>query len=216
MEHGPEEHLEHAEHAQHAAHNPFDRRVTVSIAIVAAILAGVTMAGHKAHNETLRLQGEAIKEQALVGILRTDTADQYAFYQAQKNRGVLYEAFLDFVAMLPLKEGADKIQEKAAGKWKKQILKYDEELPKKLEEAEKLKAEAKATQQKADQAVHESHAVHAKADRFDIGELGLQLGVVLCSLAILTKSRHFWHAGLLCSLLGLLVALSGVFGWFME
>src|SRR5579863_4610119 len=103
MAEGPEEHLEHAEHAQHAAHNPFDRRVTVSIAVVAAILAAVTMAGHQAHNETLRLQGNAIKEQSLVGIYRTDTANQYAFYQAKKNRGVMYEAFLDFVSMLPLK-----------------------------------------------------------------------------------------------------------------
>src|SRR5438105_5026105 len=135
MVHGPEEHLEQAEHAQHAAHNPFDRRVTVSIAIVAAILAGVTMAGHKAHNETLRLQGEAIKEQSLVGVYRTETANQYAFYQAKNNRGVMYDAFLDFAAMLSLKDGSEKVQDKATGKWKKQIDKYEKELPKMLEEA---------------------------------------------------------------------------------
>ena len=143
MGEGPEEHLEHAEHAQHAAHNPFDRRVTVSIAIVAAILATVTMAGHQAHNETLRLQGDAIKEQSLVGIYRTDTANQYAFYQAKKNRGVMYEAFLDFVSMLPLKEGSDKANENATGKWKSQIAQYQTELPKMLADAKKLEAETK-------------------------------------------------------------------------
>jgi hypothetical protein len=37
-----EHHLEHAEHAQHAAHDPFDRRVTMTIAIIAAMLACVT------------------------------------------------------------------------------------------------------------------------------------------------------------------------------
>ena len=215
MGHGPEEHLEHAEHAQHAAHNPFDRRVTVSIAVVAAILAGVTMLGHKAHNETLRLQGEAIKEQSLVGILRTDTADQYAFYQAKNNRKVMYEAYLDILSMLTLKDGSEKTQQKAMGKWKKQVEKYDKELPKMLEEAERKKAEAKEYQHKSDMAVAESHTAHAKADRFDLAELGLQLGVVLCSMAILTKSRYFWYSGLLCSLAGFLVALSGVFGWFM-
>src|SRR5437868_1113624 len=215
MEHGPEEHLEHAEHAQHAAHDPFDRKVTLSIAIVAAILAGVTMAGHKAHNETLRLQGEAIKEQSLVGISRTDTANQYAFYQAKKNRGVMYEAFADFISMLPLKDGSEKVHEKATGKWKKETEKYVKELPQMLAEAEKLKAEAKKYEAKAEKLVEDSHTSHTRADRFDIGELGLQLGVVLCSLAILTKSRYFWYTGLLCSLLGLVVALSGVFGWFM-
>jgi hypothetical protein len=215
MEHGPEEHIEHAEHAQHAAHNPFDRRVTVSIAVVAAVLAGVTMAGHKAHNETLRLQGEAIKEQSQVGIYRTDTANKYAFYQAKNNRGVMYDAFLDFVTMLPLKDGSETAREKATGKWRKQIEKYEGELPKMLEEADKLKAQAEEYQAKADKLVRDSHTIHARADRYDIGELGLQLGVVLCSLAILTKSRYFWYAGLICSLLGLLVALSGTFGWFL-
>jgi hypothetical protein len=216
MGEGPEEHLEHAEHAQHAAHNPFDRRVTVSIAIVAAILAAVTMAGHQAHNETLRLQGEAIKEQSLVGIYRTDTANQYAFYQAKKNRGVMYEAFLDFVSMLSLKEGSDKANEKATGKWKKQIAQYDSELPKMLTDAKKLEVETKEYQDKTANAIQDSHTTHAQADRYDLGELGLQLGVVLCSMAILTKSRNFWYSGLLCSLLGVLIALSGFFGWFLN
>jgi hypothetical protein len=54
-----EHHLEHAEHAHHAAHNPFDRRVTMSIAIIAAMLACVTMLSHRAHNATLQLHIEA-------------------------------------------------------------------------------------------------------------------------------------------------------------
>jgi len=54
-----EHHLEHAEHAQHAAHSPFDRRVTMTIAIIAAMLACVTLLSHRAHNETLALEIEA-------------------------------------------------------------------------------------------------------------------------------------------------------------
>src|SRR5450755_3059947 len=63
MSHGPEHQIEHAEHAVHAAGDSFNRQVTMSIAIVAAILACVTMLGHRAHNETLRLQGEALRLQ---------------------------------------------------------------------------------------------------------------------------------------------------------
>ena len=129
----------------------------------------------------------------------------------------MYEAFLDFQQdVAPSRTaGSEKVQEKATGKWPRQLEKYDQELPQRLAEADKLKAEAEEYQKKAGNLVKESHTIHARADRFDLGELGLQLGVVLCSLAILTKSRYFWYSGLACSLLGLLVALSGAFGWFM-
>ena len=216
MPEGAGEHLEHAEHAQHAAHNPFDRRVTVSIAVVAAILAAVTMLGHKAHNETLRLQGEAIKEQSLVGITRTETANKYAFYQAKKNRGVMYEAFLDFVGFLPAKEGADPAKGNPTDKWKKEIAKYQTESPQMLLDAKALEEKTREYQENAAKAVSDSHRTHAQADRYDLGELGLQLGVVLCSMAILTRSRNFWYSGMLCSLLGVLVALSGYFEWFLQ
>ena len=53
------EHLEHAEHAEHAAHNPYDRRVALTIAVVAAALAGVTLLSHRSHTETLQKQIES-------------------------------------------------------------------------------------------------------------------------------------------------------------
>ncbi len=215
MAHGPEQQIEHAEHAAHASHDPFNKRVTVSIAIVAAILAGVTMAGHKAHNETLRLQGEALREQTQVGILRTDTANKFAHYQAKKNLSVMYAAFGDLTAIMPLKPGGEKQQEASAEKWKKKLSKYEEEMPGMLKQAEELQKEAEQGVVKAEHSVHASHVAHVRADRFDLGELGLQLGVVLCSLAILTRSRSFWFTGLAVSLVGLLVALTGVLNLFM-
>jgi hypothetical protein len=224
MGHGPQEHLEHAEHAEHASHDPFDRSVTVSIAVVAAILAGVTMAGHRAHNETLRLQGvalqvrgEALRIQTDASIKNTEASDQWAFYQAKKNRDALYRAFLELAAMMDVTKGQE-------GKkyWQSQVTAYKKELPEMKAEAEKLTKETKVLQEESRKVLKEStitdnegHHVHKRADRFDFGELGLQLGVVLCSMAILTKSRYFWYTGLLCSLLGLIIALSGVFGWFM-
>ena len=36
-----------------------------------------------------------------MGIVRTDTADKYAEYQAKKNRGTLFETFMKF-AGIPL------------------------------------------------------------------------------------------------------------------
>jgi hypothetical protein len=216
MENGPEEHLEHAEHAKHAARDPFDKRVTVTIAIVAAVLAGVTMAGHKAHNETLLLSGEAIKEQTQVGIFRTDAANKYSYYQAKMNLAVVYDNFLKLVEMLPLKPGSEKIHDEATTKWKSNVEKYDKKFPSMLKEAEEITAKAKEAQDSADKAIRDSHNIHAKADRYDLAELGLQLGVVMCSLAILTKSRNYWIGGILISIIGLLVAVSAALGMFMA
>src|SRR5690349_7982327 len=64
------EHLEHAEHAGHAA-DPFDRRVAVSVAVVAALLAGISMLGHRKHNEVLQLQGDANRLTTQASILHT-------------------------------------------------------------------------------------------------------------------------------------------------
>jgi Domain of unknown function (DUF4337) len=147
MSHGPEHQIEHAEHAAHAVHDDFNRKVTISIAGIAALLACVTMLGHRAHNETLQLQNEA-------GRMAT-------------------------------------------------------ELP-------KLQKEAEAMVDKGKEFAKESHEAHKRADRFDYGELGLQLGVVLCSLAILTRSRAFLYVGLVGALIGCLVALTGVLGLFMD
>ena len=46
--------------------------------------------------------------------------------------------------------------------------------------------------------------------RLDLGDLGLQLGVVLASLAILTKRRAFWFLG--SAVIGLAVAMTGQMG----
>src|SRR5262245_52433706 len=97
MSHGPEHHIEHAEHAQHAAHDPFDRRVTVSIAVVAAVLAAITMLGHRAHNETLRLLGEALEFQTKAGINHSKAANKWALYQAQNIRGHMYLAMANML-----------------------------------------------------------------------------------------------------------------------
>ena len=52
------EHLEKAEHAAHGA-DPFTIRVAMTMAIIAAILAAVSLIGHRKHNDALQSQGNA-------------------------------------------------------------------------------------------------------------------------------------------------------------
>jgi uncharacterized membrane protein YcjF (UPF0283 family) len=82
-------------------------------------------------------------------------------------------------------------------------------------ENKKLATSIAELEKKADEKLDEHRVAHAKAIRIDLGELGLQFGVVLCSLAILMKGRGLWFLGLISSALGLAVALTGQFALFL-
>ncbi len=179
MEH-PSEQVEHVEHTQHAARDPFDRRVAMTIAIVAALLAAVTMLGHKAHNETIINQIEA--------------ANGYAFYQAKNIRKHEYEAYVALMDSMAKDTLQDEPAKKARGKWTDQLKKYDTELPEMLEKANQYKEKAVAE--------------HHKAARIDYGELGIELSLVLCSVAVLTKRAAFWLSGIGVGVVGLIVSLT--------
>jgi len=234
MSHGPEHHMEHAEHAVHAAGDEFNKQVTMSIAIVAAVLACVTMLGHRAHNDTLRLQGEALDLQTKASIMSTETANKWAYYQTKNMFNLESEIMADLLNVVTVRDERKTEHAEYVKKYKKNVDEYkgtggktksedSEEEKKKSEgklkkiqkDAEDLAEAAKKLMHESKEKIDESHLIHEKANRFDYGELGLQFGVVLCSLAILTKARGFWFAGLLSSVIGALVSLSGVLGLFI-
>ena len=119
MSQGTEHHIEEAEHAQHAAHHPFDKRVAMTMAIVAAALAAVTLLSHRAHNEVLQDQINSAKR-------ISKESDQWAYYQAKKNREYIYEAD---AALLKLTAGASLSADQQAqvAEWQKGAAKYKEE-----------------------------------------------------------------------------------------
>ena len=48
----------------------------------------------------------------------------------------------------------------------------------------------------------------ARADRFDLGEAMLEIGLVITSVTLLTRSRIYWYLGIVFSLGGIASALS--------
>ena len=50
-----------------------------------------------------------------------------------------------------------------------------------------------------------------KADRFDGGEALLEVGLVICSITLLTKRKGFWFGGMLMGAIGIAVAVTGFF-----
>jgi hypothetical protein len=197
MEHGPEHTIEHGEHAIHSAHNPFDRRVAMTIAIVAAALACITMLSHRAHNETLLYQTEA-------NILHTQATDKWNYYQSKNLLNKLYKS-QRYALNASGKDPARASEHDAAQKyWSEEIEKYDKRLPKMEEDAHHLEEEAEVSMKK-------SREMHHQADRFDWGELAVEMAVVLCSVAVLTKQAGFWYSGIGMGVLGAGIAISAFF-----
>jgi hypothetical protein len=223
MSEGTEGHLEHAEHAQHHAHHPFDRRVAMTMAIMAAVLAGVTLVSHRGHTATLLLNSEATT-------FHTKAADEWNFYQAKNIRSHEYQAFLLAHAMLA-KDSVRHDEEAGAMRnfWINQVDKYEGEgywanflaqLGKpgemsnaKAGELEELRKKAEGLQDHARKLEMQSHELHAVVTWIDMGHLGLELALVFCAVAVLTKQRPFWVAGIVFALAGSGLAIYGWVGW---
>jgi hypothetical protein len=238
---------EEADHAEHHSHDPFDKRVALSMVVIAALLAGVKLLGHRAHTETLRLRIEAgdLRTQAdtahtRAGVEKTQAAaastkasNRWAFYQAKKLRQHFYEA-IGQLARLVLQGGGSSssgfydtiVHMVLLADWKRTAERYaaeTEEIKHQAEEferqekefheaAEKKDSEAEAKTQKSETVEKESEKVHHRTDRYDLGEMAVELGLVLCSVAILIKRNGFWYAGMASAGLGAVLAILGLLG----
>ena len=61
---------------------------------------------------------------------------------------------------------------------------------------------------KARELEQEFALTHRKADRFDLGEVFLEVALVITSITLLSGKRIFWHAGMLIAVAGALIAAS--------
>jgi hypothetical protein len=159
--------------------NPFVLPVSVTISILAVLVAAVTLLGHRAHTEELLLQSQA--------------TDQWAYYQAKNIRFHEVQSIADLLgALAPQnKEKAEVLREK----YSKEVGRYDgdkEDISQKARELEK-----------------ERDLFGRRADRFDGGEALLEIGLVICSITLLTKRRAFWFGGMLIGLAGVGLAITG-------
>ncbi|MCE9567031.1 MAG: DUF4337 domain-containing protein [Planctomycetes bacterium] len=206
------EHLEHAEHAGHHASDPFNQRVAVSMAIVAACLAGISMVGHRTHNEVLQLLGDANRLRTEAATAEVEKSNLFAWYQSKRMREEQYKIAAKqtgFIPGTPDKARTDAIEEwtKSAENQRKPNKDHDS-LPELQERgleagkrAEELKAQAATIREEA------TH-VHHQADRLDIAHLLAEVALVVCSIALLTKKKLYWGVGILAAVLAISVTAS--------
>src|SRR6202795_1770010 len=176
----PEEPHELAERAEHAEHDSALARVTITMAILAVIVAAASLMGHRSATEQLLAQ--------------TKATDQWAFYQAKDIRRRSYELFIDELTVFTV-QNSEQVQ-KVKEKYAKEIERY-------REEGKEIQAEAK-------NAENEVQIEARRADRFDLGEVLLEAALVICSITLLTRKKLFWAFGLLLGAAGTLIAASGL------
>jgi hypothetical protein len=176
------------EGAEHA-HEHGEKRIGLTMAIVAVLLAVTTLMGHRAHTEEVVLQGER--------------NTQWVNFDTKRMQRVVHEDFATLSASLPgAQEKAAEFKEKARlereGEPAKNGQPAKEGADKIREHAQELDAEMKLTQR--------------RADYYDGAELFLEISIVLCSIALLAEMKLFWKLSFITTIIGVAVAVWGLIG----
>jgi hypothetical protein len=177
----PDELQELKEHAEEAAGHASLAPVTITMAILAVLVAAVSLLGHRAHTEELLHQTEA--------------TDQWAFYQAKDIRRHTYELFLDELSVFTVQKSdqEDKVKDK-----------YEKEVERYRDQQKDIEADAK-------KAEDDVKLEGKRADRYDLGEVLLEAALVICSITLLTRKRLYWGIGLVLAVIGIAIGASGFF-----
>ena len=162
--------------------------VSVTISILAVLVAGATLLGHRAHTEELLLQSHA--------------TDQWAYYQAKNTRSHEVESIADLLTAIV--DAQTNLP--AASRQKAEAIRE-----KYMKEAERYGSDKEDISEKAREFEKERDLLSRRADRFDGGEALLEVGLVICSITLLTKRRLFWLAGTLIGAAGVILAATGLF-----
>jgi len=167
------------ENAEHGAHEKTLAPVTLTMAIFAVLVASVSLLGHRAHTEELLLQ--------------TKATDQWAYYQAKDIRLHSYQVFLDQLSLSKPQDA--ELAAKTTDKYSKEIERYQKQITEAEEKANDFEKEVSVEQR--------------RADRFDLGEVMLEAGLVICSITLMTRKRLFWQGGMTLGIIGVVTAAAG-------
>ena len=184
----PEVELPNPEELEERRDKTFSRRVALTTAVYAVILAIASLGA-----------GNAMKHMLLA---QQQSSDQWAFYQAKVIREHLYRA----QALVMQAELADV----AAARGPRQ--ERQQELAAKFSEEEKrYNAEKKDIEKDARRLEHERDHYRQRDRYFEFAEVFLQIAIVCSSVAILATSRAMYSFSMVMAVLGVLSTLNGFF-----
>ena len=161
-----------------------ERIVGLIIAAIAVVLAIVTHLGNETNNEKI--------------LAHVDASDQFAFYQAKKGRHAQLDLQTDNLHLQ-----FDKLSPEAQAQATKLLTGYEVEI-------QHLEDDGKKIKEKGDELLAESRQLQAKSTFIELGEIALQISIVLCSITILTEQNLFVRMGVISALLGALITICGI------
>jgi hypothetical protein len=153
--------------------------VSLTMAVLAVLVAVASLLGHRAHTEEVVLQGKS--------------SDKWGYYQAKNIREHEDVLFNEMAAVVASKDAAAvaKVREKYG------------------QEAERYKHDKEEIQEQARELDREVAMEMRRADRYDLAEVFLEIGLVITSITLLSGRRIFWHLGIALSVVGVVVAVMG-------
>ena len=148
---------------------------------------GATMAIIAALLAIVAVSGHIMTTEELLS--QQKASDQWAYYQAKSLRRYQSDVASDILSAMR-GESAVKLTEK----YKSNMERYTKE--------------GEAIQEIAKELETESAVAGRRAVRLHIGEVFLEIAIVVCSLAILSKRELAWHAAMLSAGLGVVLSLT--------
>jgi hypothetical protein len=188
----------------HDENDPFVKKVGLSVAIFAVILAVAGAGGKNAGKDMMSAQ--------------LDASNEYSQYQSKANREVSYTQEREML------EASISVPEDKREEWAKEYdkaLKDRKLMPKDTAERQKKRLayittkldeyakEKKDLDDKGKAYIAERKLNHRKDGYFDYAELFLQLAIVLASISMLSKARWPYTISLLLAVIGLILTAGG-------
>jgi hypothetical protein len=181
---------EHAEHAKHAAHS--NKKIALAIAIMALLLALSETLGKSANTEAINLNIKA--------------SDTWNFFQAKTIRQTAIRTAAEGTTLQLPHAATDDIKgamTKQIDAWKATVARYESD-PKERDGRKELREQAEALEHTRDTALARYHS-------YELGSAAFQIGIVLCSAAVITGMVVLaWIAGGVACL-GIIFTALGLF-----
>jgi len=168
------------EHAEHAGHSDSLRPVALTMTVLAVLVAVVTVLGHRTHTEAILDQDRA--------------TDMWGYYQAHKIRSNDTALAAELLSVVTIAD--ENAAKKLAKGYADHQAKWTDDLKDEQDKAEALEAKVEQAEK--------------KAKHFDLGEVLLEIGLVITSITLLTHKRVYWYAGLVFSVGGIVATVLGL------
>jgi Domain of unknown function (DUF4337) len=169
------------EHAEDAAQDRSLAPVSLTMAILAVLVAVASLLGHRAHTEEV--------------VLQTRANDEWGYYQGKDVRLHVDQELSALTSFLALSDPA-----KAAG-WRTGN----------QAETEKYQKQKDDIEARAKELEREAAWERDRADRYDLAEVFLEIGLVVTSITLLSGRRIFWQSGMVLGVIGLAIACTAPF-----